>query len=582
MTGNPPRLVVKLALIFLYVFIGHRAISERVASLGPSLELIFYLGLLALLIACLVATALIRNGLIRTFWAVLLFALAAFVASVESVTGEDMHYDLFFILMQSRSSATDAISQFNGAIVSGILHALPLLPGVALSPKSLPWRGAPVLHAAPIAGSTLLAAILFIRGGDGSSGLPDALTAPAHTLLYAYEAAAFGAQGERLPVSLPPRRDPSQRDVVLIIDESVAATYLDIGHPDGVRSGLGDPRPGLSIHNFGYAAAITNCSIHANVTLRFGGTRDDYQRINATMPSIWAYANAAGLRTIYIDAHRTGGGLHSFMDFRERGEIDSFIQLEGVPVRDRDQEIASRLVGLLNDEVADFILVNKTGAHFPLNDKYPDAYMHYRPPLPRGRFAQLPEAALPFSVAVSNEGEIAEYWRRYRNAYRNTLLWNVGSFFDRLLSGSDLSRAVIIYTSDHGQNLTDRGNRQFSTHCNSDPSDEEGVVPLVLIESSGSPTPGLAENLPRNWNHSSHYNIFPTPLQLMGYDHVAVRAIYGRSLMEPTADSFTFNIRPNSHFGLRPVWRQIKVEGLAPVPPANDAGRPARSDRSRS
>src|SRR3546814_15966845 len=66
------------------------------------------------------------------------------------------------------------------------------------------------------------------------------------------------------------------------------------------------PPDGVEIFNFGYAASIANCSADTNVSLRYGGTRDDYVRINSTLPSIWQYAKKAGLRTVYIDAQRTG------------------------------------------------------------------------------------------------------------------------------------------------------------------------------------------------------------------------------------------------------------------------------------
>src|SRR5690606_40746790 len=67
-------------------------------------------------------------------------------------------------------------------------------------------------------------------------------------------------------------------DIVLIIDESIAGRYLDINDAAGVRSGLASPPPGITVSNFGIAASITNCSYGSNLTLRYGGTRGDYQR----------------------------------------------------------------------------------------------------------------------------------------------------------------------------------------------------------------------------------------------------------------------------------------------------------------
>src|SRR3546814_16212679 len=69
--------------------------------------------------------------------------------------------------------------------------------------------------------------------------------------------------------------------------------------------------PFARIYNYGLAASVTNCSVGSNVTLRYGGTRKDYQRINGTQPSIWAYARKAGLRTVYIEHQRTGRALQN-------------------------------------------------------------------------------------------------------------------------------------------------------------------------------------------------------------------------------------------------------------------------------
>jgi glucan phosphoethanolaminetransferase (alkaline phosphatase superfamily) len=256
---------------------------------------------------------------------------------------------------------------------------------------------------------------------------------------------------------------------------------------------------------------------------------------------------------------------HNLMDDRERAEIDLFIQFDQVRVRDRDMAAADRIAALIRDERADFILVNKVGAHFPVHDKYPDSYMRYRPALPRGMFEDISDTG-----SRDGFGGGAEDWRRYRNAYRNTLTWNVGAFFDRLLANADLSRATLIYTSDHGQDLHERGEPGVTTHCSSEPVDEEGLVPLAIIEGAGSPSLAWERSLGANRNRSSHYNIFPTLLTLMGYEANAVRARYGRSLAEETRDDFTFNTRFNARLGKLPLWQRIELDRLA-TPTQRDA-----------
>ena len=551
---------LKALLILLALAGSYGTIGERLASLGPTPSLLFYFGLYGLLAGCLLLAGQVRNDLLRGAYALILAAAAFYLESYERITSEHLTYDAFINLLNSSQFAGEAARQHSAAILRSLVNPLLLLVGIALRPRRTARRA---LAAAPVAGIFLLSAILFVRGGEGARGLPSPFAPLAYSGIYAYEAAT-GSAGARQEVKLHRVSRPIQRDIVLIVDESVSGNYLDLGSPHGVRSGLAEPRTGLAIYNYGYAASITNCSVGTNVTLRHGGTRGDYRRINATMPSIWDYAHRAGLRTVYIDAQRTDGVLHNLMSDEERAEIDRFVQFDGVPVRNRDMAAADRLARLLNDERTQFIIVNKVGAHFPVHDKYPDAFMRYRPALPRGNYEEISDTG-----SRDGFGGAAEDWLRYRNSYRNTLLWNVGAFFDRLFAKADLGRATIIYTSDHGQDLHERGDPGLNTHCGSDPMIEEGLVPLVVIE-GGTPSRDWRRHLSANRNHVSHYEIFPTLLALMGYDDPRLRDIYGETLFDRSHDDFTFNARFNARLGLEPNWRFIDLDQVV-QPPSGDA-----------
>jgi hypothetical protein len=105
----------------------------------------------------------------------------------------------------------------------------------------------------------------------------------------------------------------------------------------------------------------------------------------------------------------------------ELAGVDKVISLGRLPVVERDLTAAGIVSRYVKDGRRDFILVNKVGAHFPVHDKYPDSYMRYRPALPRGRFLNVSDTG-----SRAGFGGSAEEWRQYRNAYRNTLAWNVG------------------------------------------------------------------------------------------------------------------------------------------------------------
>lgn len=549
----------KTILLLLGLAFGAPDIAARVAMLGVSLQLLIYAALYAFLATCLLCAAFIRPAPLRWGWALLLALAALLVDGFQAATAEAMSYDAFVTMLHSAGFADDALVQHGASIARAGIGALLVLLAIGLAPGPRRWMPRAVAPLAPLAGLAILTILLFFRGGEGARGLPAAWIGTSYAALYAIEAVTEPIP-PRQPVRLVPRPSAGQGDVVLIVDESIAARYLDINDDAGVRSGLKSPSGNIAIANFGIAASITNCSYGSNLSLRYGGTRAGYQRINAAMPSIFTYARRAGFATTYIDAQRTGGAYQNGMDDAERRGIDHFVQFDDTPVVDRDMAAADALIALLGNGRRDFILVNKMGAHFPVADKYPESAAVFGPALPRGETANVTEMRLPENLFSG-----AEAWRLYRNSYRNTVAWTVGAFFDRLFGGARLDGALIVYTADHGQNLHERGDPGTTTHCSPFPEAEEGAVPLVVIGDDDR----WAAAAKANFDASSHYRIFPTLLGAMGYDREAVRRLYGDALDSARADPATFNSLFNARLGRKPIWVEVRRSAVA-RPPATD------------
>lgn len=558
---------IKLLLLLVYLASFHAYYRERIEALGIGLPLVLYLGVFALLALALLLTAFTRPGWLRWALALAFTISAIFLDAYNRITDAYLTYSAFVSMVYAGAFVQEALQQYHYAITLAAARALLLLFGLGLRPGPTPWLPRLLPPVAPVLGLLVLIAILFVRAGEGARGLPVMYTPLAYLSLFGYET-LHDHVGPRQPVSLAQSGPAMARDIVLLIDESISGNYLDLNTPAGVTSHLAQAQPGVSIVNFGYAASIANCSADTNVTLRYGGTRGDYLRINSTQPSIWQYAKRAGLGTVYIDGQRTGGNLQNLMTETEKRDIDQFIQFDDTPVVQRDMAALERLVALLKDGKPQLIVVNKVGAHFPVHDKYPDDFLKYQPALPRGRYVDIADTG----TRDGFDGRPQD-WVLYRNAYQNTVLWNVGEFFRRLFAEGDLSQAVVLYTSDHGQDLHERGNPGLNTHCDSDPVPEEGLVPLVVIQGEGLRTLDWQAHLPANRNASSHYNLFPTLLKLMGYDGTAVSALYGRSLDMPTDDPFTFNVRFNARLGAKPDFRHIDL-GQVVTPASVLAGQP--------
>ena len=563
---------IKVLLVVAYLMSFSASYVERIQALGIGLPLLLYLATVGVLVGGLLVAGWVRPAALRWALALLLCISAVFFDAYTRITQTYLTYSAFVSMVYSAGFAQDAWQQYQQPILLAGAKALLLLLGLGLSPlgrRRMPWA-LPV--AAPLLALALLIGVLFVRAGEGARGLPVMYTPLAYLSLFGYEAISDSV-GPRQPVTLAHDRPPLAQDIVLIIDESIGGNYLDLNTPHGVVSHLAAPATNVAIVNFGYAASVANCSADTNITLRYGGTRDDYQRINATLPSLWQYAHKAGLSTVYIDGQRTGGLLQNLMTETEKADIDRFVQFDAVPVVQRDMAALDVLVGLLKDDKPQLIVMNKVGAHFPVHDKYPDGFMRYTPALPRGRYTDVAD----IGTRDGFDGTPAD-WALYRNAYRNTLAWNVGEFFNRLLAADALGNAVVIYTSDHGQDLHERGNPGLNTHCDSDPVPEEGLVPLVVLQGNGLRTLDWHAHLAQNRNASSHYNIFPTLLTLMGYDPAAVTSTYGHALDQATDDPFTFNVRFNARLGAKPDFRHID---LAHVVTPGDSAATAKTAQAQ-
>jgi len=547
---------LKELLLVIYLLLYSDYYLERINAMGIGLAVLLFGAMFLALTFALLLTAYIRQTFIRHLFALAMFISAVFFDVYTRVTADYLTYSSFVSLVYSGGFIQEAAYQYRDAIVHGVLNGLLLLIGIGLRPRhSIPVPNA-LRVAAPVAGVLLLSAVLFVRAGEGARGLPIMYTPLAYLNLFGYEA-LHNTVGPREPVTLARNGPAVGHDIVLIIDESISGNYLDINAPFGVHSNLKQAHPGVDIFNYGYAASIANCSADTNVTLRYGGTRADYMRMNSTLPSIWQYAKKAGLRTVYIDAQRTGGNLQNLMTDTEKKDIDEFVQFDQTSVRDRDMAAAATLIELLNDHKPELVAINQVGAHFPVHDKYPDAFMAYRPTLPRGQFTEIADTGKRDGFNGQPDD-----WVLYRNAYKNTVLWNVGEFFSRVFAQANLNNALLIYTSDHGQDLHERGNPGLNTHCGGDPVEEEGLVPLVVIQGDQLHTLDWSAQLAANKDRSSHYNIFPTLLQLMGYDLPGIESVYGKPLSVPTTDDFTFNYRFNARLGAKPEWKHIDLNSI--------------------
>ena len=302
-----------------------------------------------------------------------------------------------------------------------------------------------------------------------------------------WDLAAAAPPPARAAVTLTPeaRADRAQH-IVWVIDESVAEAPF--------RRLIAPSLAGVPHSDFGIAAAMGHCSAPAQVALRSGV---DVRRVSAASdlrmtPSIWAYAKAAGYRTLLIDG-QTSGAPQNLMLPPERALIDEYRPMTGGI--DTDLKIADTLNARMKRRGQSFSYAVLRGVHFQYRDHYP-------------------AAAIPADSPV-------------RLQYDTALTWSKRHFFERLLAGIDRERVAIVYTSDHGQNLIPG----VLPHCSREAVADEFRVPLLAFLPKAETARYAAA--PRGGHSASQ--IFPATLGWMGYDRAAVTARYDNDLTRPTA-----------------------------------------------
>src|SRR5438046_3398232 len=342
------------------------------------------------------------------------------------------------------------------------------------------------------------------RAGGGTHALPQQFTPVAMTMLLAAKTAAW-EPAVRREVRVDPVARPSARHIVILVDESVRGDYLDFAPGNPYTPNL----PGLRdrVADFGLASSGGNCGQYSNAILRLGGARNDLIHTMRTNPFIWQYARKAGFRTMYIDAQapedKNTGRLQNYMTVEEVKWIDEFVVIQNTSSPTLDFKALEMVGEKLKGDTPHFIYVNKNGAHFPYDKTYPADAVRFRPTM--------------------SEADGGNTMAARINSYRNSVSWSVDGFLRKLFE-IDLSHSAVFYTSDHGQ--------QFDparlTHCTvSDPDPREGLVRLLLISGDPDLKSRFAEAAAINYDRASHFAIFPTVLQIMGYPLGFVRETFG-------------------------------------------------------
>jgi lipid A ethanolaminephosphotransferase len=226
------------------------------------------------------------------------------------------------------------------------------------------------------------------------------------------------------------------------------------------------------------------------------------------VPNIFQYAKAMGYQTHFLDGQKETYWLGTSYDKAYVDDWQMASNFASSNPYERDAMIAKKLSQITENSSGHFIWVIKLGAHYPYDRAFPPSAGIWQPSESSER------------IDPAKKVELI-------NAYDNAVKYNLESFFEPLGVSRWNSRNLLVYTSDHGQTLSEHGEQH--THCGTgmDTFPTEAMVPLFII----SRAPLAVDTGYR----ASHANIFATLLDLMNFPASERHHEYARSLLTAKA-----------------------------------------------
>lgn len=505
-------IAVKLLCIAAFLAVTNHDVFGRLELLFAATRwftLVMFAGVWGLCLLALLIAAFQPTWRWRLVWAGVMAASSFagygyYLASQAQLTVFD-----FASLLAASDDTGRAMSAYFTQFAIALIVAFAGFAALAM-PAAMPGLARRWLHrlrlvpALPVA---IITGIIIWKSGGGTHALPQQFAPAAMGLVVAAKNAVTELP-KRRALKAAPMRAAAARHIVMLVDESIRPDYLEF-------TGTSKATPFLAarrdlVINFGKSVSANNCSHYSNAMLRLGAGENDVIGSVTTSPSIWAYAKRAGFRTVFIDAAashvKNAGSLQNFMTTRERAEIDEYLVVDNASAPELDMKLAALIAEIQNRPEPHFIYANKNGAHFPYDMSYPEGQRAFTPVM---------------SEAKGLKARV--------NSYRNAVRWSVDEFFQRLLAKVDLTKTAILYTSDHGQNLA--GGKV--THCaTTDPHPREGLVPMLVLSRDETLRARFIAAARVNRDRTSHFALFPTLIDMFGYDKTVLGQAYGPSLFE--------------------------------------------------
>jgi len=459
------------------------------------------------------------------------------------------------------------VSFFNPMV---ILYAIPSLLGASIL-LVVPYRFRLARQLGVTSMATLFLIVsnyaFFVKAQEQYFHL-NPLASLIRTALYSQFQAMLDYRGPRdeLP-ELAANGKPAD-SIIYIIDESIRGSNLSLnGYSRLTTPFLQSLEADGRLKNLGIGVAASTYSSITNAYLISGhNVFPDKELRTAKNPTLFDYAGKMGYRTVFIDVNE------SYLTSRARENkensiraVDLWMTVESFRARgletgaNTDITVARFIADLLNHSGGYFIIVNKKGLHYSYRNKFPDepAYRIWEPMM------ELNEA-----IATSAPGR-----EKLVNTYDNGVRFVVDKFFQELVGTIKNQNYMILYTSDHGQTLSENG--QIYTHAQ--PDEVIVDVPAFFIVGQRYEKAKMISAIAKGIR-VSHLNNFATLLDLMAAPRSWRMHSYDKSIfhLTPEDNQTRFYLSGSLH-----GWGGNYVIGKIPTPPPRGWGASQPVARAR-
>jgi glucan phosphoethanolaminetransferase (alkaline phosphatase superfamily) len=335
-----------------------------------------------------------------------------------------------------------------------------------------------------------------------SSGIPP-------VWLFAYP----DQEREKLNAAFEIPEAPS-KNIIFIVDESVRANNLSLyDYSRRTTPYLEHLQDSGQLIKFDSSVSGSTCSISSAQLLMTGVRIADLPDTDSKLrryPTLFQYAKLMGYKVSYFDGQIGNFWMSQYGDQNEYLDVwknpDDF-KVSSAKSYENDFRMAREIARVITSSTGNFIWIWKRGVHFPYHKNHPAEANTWK--------------------SNSRSSNVGRYSRQELiNSYDNAIKYNLDGFFKILTPAIyENENNVLIYTSDHGQNLLE--GKHIATHCMD--SKNEVNVPLFMM---GDFVPRVGTDF-----KAAHGNLFATFLDLFKVPESLRKYEYDDSLLNPGAVS---------------------------------------------